>query len=198
MARTHARRAPLRAGGRGTQKTRRLEPKKKSSWLILVSTEKSESAAWHRCESKRGTSLESCAFQMRMLSHGLLQMGSRHAPACPQQSVGRHGRRSAPSQHFATAVPMGSRDAGRGSPPGTRRRVAPIQVDHPRGRGDEAGSPSRFASSKAAEAASDPPPSCKKRPTYFHMDDPPRISQCVKKKRTRKRTGFVKFVRCLA
>ena len=177
MARTHERRAPLRAGGRGTQKTRRPEPKKKSSWLILGSTEKSGSAAWDRCESKRGTSLESCAFHLCMLSHGLLHMGSRHAPTCPQQSVGRHGRRSAPSQHFATAVPMGSRDAGRGSPPGTRRRVAPIRVDHPRGRGDEAGSPSSFAISNAAEAASDPPPLCKKRPS-FQMDCPSRNSQC--------------------
>lgn len=81
MARTHARRAPLRAGGRGTQKTRRPEPKKKLSWLILGSTEKSESAAWHRCESKRDMSLEGCGFQMRMLCHGYMQMGSRHSPA---------------------------------------------------------------------------------------------------------------------
>ena len=122
-------------------------------------------------------SFESCAFHLCMLSHGLLQMGSRHAPACPQQSVGRHGRRSAPNQHFATAVPMGSRDAGRGSPPGTRRRTAPIQADHPRGRGDEAGSPSSFASSNAAEVASAPPPSCVKGPT-FQMDCPSGNSQC--------------------
>ena len=166
LARTHERRAPLRAGGRGTQKTRRPEQKKKSSWLILGSTEKSESAAWHRCESKRGMSWESCAFQMRMLCHGLLQMGSRHAPACPQQSVGQHGRRSAPNQHFATTMPMGRRNAGRVSPPGMCRRTAPIRFDHPRGPGDEAGSPSSFAISNAAEAASDPPPSCKKRPSF--------------------------------
>ena len=99
--------------------------------------------------------MESCAFQMRMLCHGLLQMGSRHAPACPQQSVGQHGRRSAPNQHFATTVPMGRRNAGRVSPPGMCRRTAPIRFDHPRGPGDEAGSPSSFAISNAAEAASD-------------------------------------------
>ena len=123
-------------------------------------------------------SFESCAFHLCMLSHGLLQMGSRHAPACPQQSVGRHGRRSAPNQHFATAVPMGSRDAGRGSPPGTRRRAAPIRFDHPRGRGDEAGSPSSFAIRTPAAKPSSPPPSCVKRPS-FQMDSPSGNSQCA-------------------
>ena len=134
-------------------------------------------------------SWESCGLLLCMLSHGLLQMGSRHAPACPQQSVGRHGRRSAPNQHFATAVPMGSRDAGRVSPPGTCRRAAPIQVDHPRGRGDEAGSPSSFAISNAAEAASDPPPLCKKRPS-FQMDCPSRNSQCVQVYLVKKPANF--------
>ena len=150
--RTYGSKAPIQAGRQGRRKSRRPQPKNESTLVILGSTRKSGSAACARCESKRRMSLESCALQMRMLCHGLLQMGSRHAPACPQQSVGRHGRRSAPNQHFATAVPMGSRDAGRGSPPRTCRRAAPIQVDHP-GPGRRGGLTFELCSSKAPEAA---------------------------------------------
>ena len=75
------------------------------------------------------------------------------------------------------------RNRGANGKQGRRERVAPwnapraaagwplIRVDHLRGRGDEVGSPSRFASSNAAAAASGRPPSCEKGPT-FQMDRP--------------------------
>ena len=150
MARTYERRAPLRAGGRGTQKTRRPEPKKKSSWLFGGSTEKSGSAACARCQSKRGMSFQSCALQMRMLCHGLLQMGSRHAPACPQQAGGRHGRRSALTSVPASVGSMRSRHAGTGTPLWMCGRAAARPAGQHPSPCDGAGAPSSFGSGKAA------------------------------------------------
>ena len=59
--------APDHARSTWMSKILSLEPKKKSSWLILGSTEKSESAAWHRCQSKRGMSWESCGLLLWQL-----------------------------------------------------------------------------------------------------------------------------------
>ena len=50
-ARTPREIAPDHTQSTHKSKMRRVEPKKKSSWLILGSTEKSRSAACHRCES---------------------------------------------------------------------------------------------------------------------------------------------------
>ena len=76
MARTHEGSPPHLTGSKGSRKIRCAEPKNESTLLILVVAEKHPRPPVHVVQSKRGMSFQSFVFQMRMLSHDILIMGS--------------------------------------------------------------------------------------------------------------------------
>ena len=76
MARTLERRPPHLAGSKGSQKIRCAEPKNQPTLLILVVAGNHPRPPVHVVQSERGMSFQSCGLQMRMLSHGILIMGS--------------------------------------------------------------------------------------------------------------------------
>ena len=73
---THEGSPPHLAGSKGSQKIRSAEPKKQPTLLILVGARNHPRPPVHVVQSELGMSFQSFVFQMRMLSHGILIMGS--------------------------------------------------------------------------------------------------------------------------
>ena len=76
VARTREGSPPHLAGPKGSRKIRCAEPKNESTLLILVVAGNHPRPPVHVVQSKRGMSFQSFVLQMRMLSHGILIMGS--------------------------------------------------------------------------------------------------------------------------